>query len=653
MKKIVTIVSTLCAFLVVDAQNNNLILEKWEASPTLHTLDNKYSAESAVILLDKRRIEYIDENQELITYRTLHKIVHINSDNGIESFNRVYLPVADNKDIVSIKARTILPGGQIIEISSENIKDIKDENEQMYKIFAMEGLVKGCEVEFYYTYRGNTGYFGRENIQGSFPILEAKIEIVSPTRLIYDLKPYNTSIKSVDTVMGQKRFATFTAKNIVGVEEEKYSAFEANLLRCEYKLSYNLSRSKNEKLFTWDELAKRAYTLYTTCTEKELKKVGDLVDDLKLKKLGSDLEKVITTENYLKKHFAAKDDIGGDDGENLEKIIKTKLASYNGIVKLYGAIFRNLGINHEYVLAGDRQKLMIERNFENWNNCDKPVLFFPRLKKYLAPTEMGFRFPWINPNWGNANAIYCKSTTISNFETAFAEVRSIPLEDYSLSAVNTEAEIELNNSTDTLLIDIKQIYSGYAASTYKSLFTFSSPEEQRLVIKEMIKFGTKSENVVSSKLENQQFENYHENKPFILGAIVKASELVEKAGNKIIVKIGDIIGPQVEMYQEKPRQFPMEIDFPHILERKIKFTIPAGYIVKNPDDLKIDHVYKENGQVTMGFVSSYTAEGNTLSITIVEEYRKTNYPLSQYEEFRKIINAAADFNKIAIVLEKK
>ena len=62
---------------------------------------------------------------------------------------------------------------------------------------------------------------------------------------------------------------------------------------------------------------------------------------------------------------------------------------------------------------------------------------------------------------------------------------------------------------------------------------------------------------------------------------------------------------------------------------------------------------KENDQLTMGFVSSYMMEGNTLTITIMEEYRKTSYPLSQYDDFRKIINAAADFNKVALVLEKK
>ena len=107
------------------------------------------------------------------------------------------------------------------------------------------------------------------------------------------------------------------------------------------------------------------------------------------------------------------------------------------------------------------------------------------------------------------------------------------------------------------------------------------------------------------------------------------------------------------MYQEKPRQFSMEIDFPHVLERHIRFTIPDGYTVKNLDDIKISHVVTEKGQPTVGFTSTYILEGNVVKIHIMEEYRKTSYPLSQFEEFKKVINAAADFNKVVLVLEKK
>jgi Domain of Unknown Function with PDB structure (DUF3857) len=653
MKKILLLLPCI-GCLITLAQSQEIIRETWTEKPALHKLDTKFNDESAVIILDKRRVEYIDEKEVLNVYRTFHKIIRINDDKGIESFNRVYLPVSSNSEIVDIKARTILPNGKITEINKDNIKDLKEEDDHVYKIFAMEGLEKGCEVEYYYTYKRNTSFFGNEVFQGRSPVLEAKLELVGPRRLIFEMKAFNTTTKP-DTTTGtdEKRWITVTERDIAGAENEKYSAYEANLKRFEYKLAYNTSRNNTDRLLTWDELAKRVYQNYTTCSDKEIKKVNDLTSDMKVKNLAGESEIIVAVENYIKTNFTTRDNIGGEDAENLEKIIKSKLASHMGIVRLYGAIFRQLNIQHEFVLATSRDKNTIEKSFENWNNCENPVIYFPSLKKFMAPTLAEYRFPWIEANWGNSNAFFCKSTTIGNFTTAFGEVKAIPLEDYTKTTINVEADVQLNKNADTMLINIQQIYSGYAASTYKAIFTFSSDENKKLITKEMIKFGTKSENVVSSKMENPDFESYHQNKPFILSATVKANELVERAGNKTIIKIGDIIGQQVEMYQEKPRQFPMKIDYPHMLQRKINFTIPDGYTVKNLEDLKINHVYQEKGQTTMGFTSSYQVEGNTVKITILEEYRSTSYPLIQFEDFKKVINAAADFNKVALVLEKK
>ncbi len=52
----------------------------------------------------------------------------------------------------------------------------------------MEGLVKGCEVEYYYTYKANVSFFGREVIQRGFPVLDAKVEVVAPSRLVFESK---------------------------------------------------------------------------------------------------------------------------------------------------------------------------------------------------------------------------------------------------------------------------------------------------------------------------------------------------------------------------------------------------------------------------------------------------------------------------------
>lgn len=627
--------------------------EQLNTSTTVQKPADKYGKESAVILLDKRRVEYIDEKEDVVAYKTLHRRIHIIDDKGIESFNRVYLPVSSNSEIVDIMARTILPSGKIITVDSKNIRDLK-EDDQNYKIFAMEGLEKGCDVEFYYTYKANVSFFGREVIQQGYPVLESQVSVITPQRLIIEMKGYNQVNAASDTIVNAKRMIYLRQQEIPGVDREKYAAYEANLKRVEYKLSYNTARDKSERLYTWNELAKRAYSIYTTHSEKEIKRVNELIKKNGWdKNSGNDAGMVTAVENYLKKNIGTSEDNDEESAENIEMIIKNKISSYRGILRLYGAIFKQLNLEHQFVICGSRLTYAVDRSFENWNNCDNQVIYFPKLKKYIAPTQLELRYPLIPTEWTGTNGIFCVGTTIGNFSTAIAEVRRIQGEDYTWSSSNIDAKISLNAAHDTLRIKSRQSYTGYSSIFYRANFNYGSDEQQRELIRQMSKFGTNSERVLASKIENKEMEHFHENKPFVLDLEVNASELIDRAGNKILLKIGEIIGPQVEMYQEKQRQFEIDVNYPHILARTIEFTIPEGYTIKNPDDLNISKVVRDNNQTTMGFESSYKLDGRILKVTIVEQYCRLQYPLSQYEDFKKIINAAADFNKVILVLEPK
>ncbi|HVM87379.1 MAG TPA: DUF3857 domain-containing protein [Puia sp.] len=639
-------------FSQVPGQTGNIEKEEWEEKPVIHPLDSKYSKESAVILFDKRRYEYVDEAKEEIgEYYTLHKLIHVNDDIGIEVFNKIYLGINENSSIVDIRARTILPNGKIIDLDKNNIKDLQEEDGNVYKIFAMEGLEKGSEIEYFYTYKKPTSYFGREVIKGRFPVKESAVQVMGPERLEFEMKPYNCSHVKTDTVINGKREIQCKLADIEGAEEEKYASDELNRDRIEFKLSYNSAIHKGERLFTWNELVKRVYSMYTGYSEKELKKITELVNRNGWDKINTETEKIIAVENYLKKNFAANEDLGSDEANKLEKVLQNKTAGIIGTMRLYSSIFQELGVNYQFVLTGDRDKFIIDREFENWNNCDYPIIYFPAENKFLAPTRPDFRYPWINPNWGGTNGLFCKKTSLGNFTTAIAEVKLVKLEDYSKSYSNIESKLELNIMFDSITIDATQSYAGYSAVTYRDIFNFANAEQKQSSIKELAKFVTNSEHILSSEIKNQEFEN--SNHPFILHTVTKSGELIEKAGNKILVKIGMAIGPQVEMYQEKQRQQPVNMEFGHVEERKLDLIIPDGYTVKNADDLKIEQTYNENGELTMGFVSEYKFTGNTLSIHIMEQYRKTNYPLSQFDAFRKIINASSDFNKIILVLEKK
>ncbi|MBB3058952.1 DUF3857 domain-containing protein [Mucilaginibacter gotjawali] len=628
--------------------------ETWSAKPQINTLDNKYSKESAVIIYDSRRVEFADQaKEEIAEYYTIHKIIHINDDRGIEDFNKIYLGISEKSDIVDIRARTLLPGGKIIELDQSNIKDLKEQDGNVYKIFAMEGLEKGCEIEYFYTYKKPATFFGREVLQSIFPVLESKFQIIGPKRLKFEIKPYNFTAPASDTVIKDKRFTQVKLKATSGVEEEKYASYDANLMRVEFKLSYNDATRSGERLFTWNELAKRVFGIYTLYTDKEVSKVAELVSSNGWDKLADEVTKIAAVENYLKKNFAYNEELSSEDGNKLETVLQNKTGGTIGTLRLYSLIFKALDIKFQFVLTGNRNNYIIDKDFENWNNCENPLFYFPAENKFLAPTRPDYRYPWIFPAWGNTNGLFCKSTSLGSFSTAIAEIKDIPLEDYTKTFENIDTKLELNTSADSLTIDARQTYAGYAAVNLRDAFNFSNDEQKGKIVKELAKSVSSSEHIISSEILNQDFESAGTNIPLVLHTVTKSGELIESAGNKLLLKIGMAIGPQVEMYQEKPRQEPIDMDFAHVEERKIDFIIPKGYAISNPDDLKINETYKENGELTMGFVTDYVIKGNVLSIHIMEQYRRTLYPMNQFEQFRKIINASSDFNKVVLVLEKK
>jgi hypothetical protein len=622
----------------------------WASTPSLHTVEKEFADEPAVYVQDQRFIEYVIEKDGFYQYRTLHKIIHINNDLGIEHFNKIYLPFNEGLEMVDVKARTILPGGRIIEMDRKNIKDLMDEDGE-YKIFALEGLTKGCEVEYYFTIKKYPSFFGREVLSGKIPVMNAHFELVTPAHLEFESRSYNNLPAGKEKVSNEKRYTIIDDKSLPGAEEEKYSMYQASLKRVEFKLSYNNTNKTKERLFTWNELGKKVYDIYTSVSDKDQKRIKDLLSNIKISYAASDQEKITKIENYLKKEFIVREDISDEDADDLGKVIKGKIASEKAICKMYMALFSTLGMEHHIVLAGDRDNFPIDKTFENWNNAKNFLIYFPSTGKYMAPTATAFRYPWMPPTWTSTNALFCIGTTIGSFRTAVAEIRPIPMESYEHSYSNMDIKLKMDKD-DALIVDVKQTYGGYTASNYRLPFVYMPADEQDKFLKQLVKFGTNSENILSSSIENRELEQADPYKPFVINASVRSTSLMERAGNKLLIKVGECIGEQAELYEARPRTTDIDVTYPHALIRTIELLIPEGYQVKNLSDLNFNQVIKENDKVVTGFVSSYEQQGNKLKITIREDYKNVFYPIQQYEGFKKVINAAADFNKVVLILDK-
>lgn len=158
-----------------------------------------------------------------------------------------------------------------------------------------------------------------------------------------------------------------------------------------------------------------------------------------------------------------------------------------------------------------------------------------------------------------------------------------------------------------------------------------------------------------AKLSDATFENDNSKvagqQPFIARGTLSGESFVEKAGNKTLLKIGKLIGPQAELYNKEERKLPVSNQFKRQYVRKIVINIPEGVVIKNPEILAMNIVTNDPEKEQSGFISTYEIKGNQLIVTIKEFYNKVLYPVSEYALYEKVINGAADFNKLVLVLE--
>jgi len=193
---------------------------------------------------------------------------------------------------------------------------------------------------------------------------------------------------------------------------------------------------------------------------------------------------------------------------------------------------------------------------------------------------------------------------------------------------------------------------GYYAINFQPIIQLLKEKGKNDLIESQIKFISEDIDILDKTVKNDNAKAFGI-EPFIIDADISSDAFVEKAGNKYIFKVGELIGPQQEMYQKKKRTQPVENDFKRSYHREINITIPGGYQFTNLSDINIHNQYSKDDETLLEFKSSYKLKGNILTIISDEYYKMIEVPVEAYEPYRKVINSAADFNKIALVLVKK
>lgn len=624
---------------------------KWNTLPATGNPDTIKSINGAVIALERRITEiYLNKENVFEEISVYHKKLKLETHEAIDNYNKIYIPVGNVLEIISIKARFFSPSGKITELPQSSIRLVENlENKGDFKTFAIEGAETGGQLEYYYILRRKFNPYGTVYFQDNAPRAGVEVIFAYPSKLDYIVKCYN----------GFPRFVLTEGENgtnylkagigyIPAIEKELYSNYEANLMRYEFTLAYN-SYVSSLRVYSWASACKNLYANTFELERNEESAIISLIKKLKIPE-GKEEDRIRFIENWVKSEISIAEE--GEFDERLNEVIKTKQTSTYGAIRLMVAMFDAAGIDFELAITGDNEDQPFDPDFNGFNFLKNQLLYFPAINKYIVPDDLEYRLGLIPENYQGSFALYAREVSFDeNLKTLSYDIRQIPIESPVMNTDSIIQEVWIDPDLNLLKTRSHRVFSGKNAATFQSFWHLVDNDKKDEIVQSVFNMGEQNTEIDSYKVRNDSPENIAVN-PLIWDLEITANSLVESAGSDILVKIGETIGTQSELYQANTRKLPIDVGLLRNYYRKIKFKIPAGYKVTNASDLNMDVRMMNGGKISCIFNSKVESADGLLIITVIEYYNEPRYPVERYEDFRKVINAAADFNKKTLLLSK-
>jgi len=247
--------------------------------------------------------------------------------------------------------------------------------------------------------------------------------------------------------------------------------------------------------------------------------------------------------------------------------------------------------------------------------------------------------------------MFVKELKIGDFKTVEAKIDFIEALDYTFNVDKMFVDVKTEDGFKTISVDYKKEATGEFVRNIQPIYDFVDESIVKEINESQIKFLTEDLDILEMNVENATFKDFGM-KPYKFNCKFTTKAFMQRAGNKLLFKVGELIGPQVEMYQEEERKLPVDGIFNRQFYRELSLEIPEGFEVGNLEALKINETYEAEGEIQAQFVSDYTFENNVVKVIIDEYYNRVNWPVDLFEDYKRVINAAADFNKVVLYIEK-
>lgn len=587
-------------------------------------------------------------NVNRITIR--HDAILINSDAALESHNKAYIPIGENDSLMTVIIR-VFENGKVVKVHDKSaIREIKEE-ENTYKIIALEGLKKGQIIETLIIRIINYSDYATYQLQRTYPVKKSEFCMNIPANVKFALKSYPNQLEVKDSVINdERRYQWITFNDMKPFDDEIYCFEGARKIRIETAIEKNISTGK--KFMSWADKGRNSLENLLRSTSSEEKFIKKLIKKEKWETLNG-MALLFAIDNKIKSEFNISKSYPYIP--DVEKNFELRFADEYSIVRIYLMIYQQLNIEWELVFTVWKGKKFFDPDFASSSFIEDPLFYFPSYKIYSDPADKGSRPGDIGSLYRDQNAMFIKPVKVGDAITGLTKIGRIP-------ALHMDSVLRINKvvirwSPDEEEITINTRFEGnrYATDDRKLVFDLIGEEKTKEIIEETVRNGKKGGTFTLNSVENIKLNDPTEYfKPLILDYTWKTQEYTENTGEHMIIKFGELIGQQVQLYDKETRVNPIDVSYPHIAIHEIRVVIPEGYIAKGYEGLNRDLAFKnEKGEDLFGIRIDVGLEGQEVVLKVREYYAKTEYAISDYSKFRQVINAASDVNKFTILLQKK
>ncbi|HPS71553.1 MAG TPA: DUF3857 domain-containing protein [Bacteroidales bacterium] len=585
---------------------------------------------------------FVNDENKFELWQMEHRVFKIYDETNAKDLETLDFGTIDPENIHIIQARVIKNGEVLKSYTKKDLEKKKDEDASEDDLpniqIKFSGVEPGTIIE-YLIVRKRSNIIEQDDIrlQHTYPVKNIQFTIVMPQHLKPYVQLYNGTYPIIDTIIDSKelRYTTIHIDYLPAIKKEVVSFYDKYMCRVEFNIAYNLAQSRL-RMNTTKDFVNEFYD-NIQLTDKEIIKIlkKDFIKKIKFAKNASELDKINTIEHFM------KDQLGG---VNIGVVQLTRF---------YGYIFNHYKIKYQLVITCDKTEREFDKNFNGSNFYDNILFYFPTLNHYMAPAENSFRNGLIPINYAGNNGIFLQTVEVGKEKSFVHSFKKIPEGPADAGIDNLNLKFKIDPTNGTLIGTIERTMGSYRVHFIQAFFKAFEVEEKEQLIEMFLTLDAESSNI-----SNEEFLNTDPKDvgvlPFIAKANISNTDWIKVNKSTIELSVGKMIGKQDRLEEKEIRQLPVEKEYLNSYIRVIVIDIPEGY---KPLDLsKLAYgIYDTDDpeNATAGFVCSYKLEGNTLTITVKEYYNKLFYPVSEYPQFKRVTNSAADFNDIKITLTKE